>query len=83
MAGEDSVVAYPALSVDPKTGLEQIGDTGKRVLDYWAWAHSDLSSNAERGKLAEYLVALALGCASGISNEWGACDLLSPEGIKV
>jgi len=39
------------------TGLEQIGDTGRSVADYWVWAHSDLNCNAERGKLAEYLVS--------------------------
>ena len=83
MAGDDSGIAYPALLVERKTGLEQIGDTGRSVADYWAWAHSDLNSNAERGKLAEYLVALALGCAGGTSEQWGAYDLVSPEGIKV
>ena len=83
MTGNDSGITYPALPVTAKTGREQIGHSGKTVADYWVWAHSDLNSNAERGKLAEYLVALALGCADGVSEQWGAYDLVSPEGIKV
>ena len=33
---------------------------------------SELNSNAERGKFAEYLVSLALDCAGGTSEEWGS-----------
>lgn len=48
-----------------------------------AWAFSDLVSNTERGKLAEYIVATAMGCDEGTSPTWGSFDLLSPEGIKI
>lgn len=51
--------------------------------DFWAWAFSDLVSNTERGKLAEYIVATAMGCDEGTSPTWGSFDLLSPEGIKI
>ncbi|MFQ8737746.1 MAG: hypothetical protein ACLSAH_18575 [Bilophila wadsworthia] len=40
-------------------------------------------SNTERGKLAEYLVAKAMGCGTQISQTWESYDLLSPEGIKI
>ncbi|MEI3453818.1 MAG: hypothetical protein V8Q91_10525 [Bilophila wadsworthia] len=53
------------------------------LQDFWAWAFSDLVSNTERGKLAEYLVAKAMGCGTQISQTWESYDLLSPEGIKI
>lgn len=57
---------------------------GERTLqDFWAWAFSDLVSNTERGKLAEYIVATAMGCNEGTSLTWGSFDLLSLEGIKI
>ena len=31
------------------------------MLDFWRWAFSDLRDNTQRGVLAEFLVALALG----------------------
>ena len=39
--------------------------------------------NAERGALAEYLVACALGVADNVRVNWDKYDLLSPEGIAV
>lgn len=53
------------------------------LLEYWSWAHSDIASNAERGKLAEYIVACALGAQAPCRIEWDAVDVISPEGIKV
>lgn len=51
--------------------------------DFWAWAFSDLVGNTERGKLAEFIVAMAIGVADGISSSWDSYDLLSPEGIRI
>lgn len=80
-------IKYPAIQCAPKTGGEDIlHGEGKiaSVQDYWRWAHSDLNSNAERGKFAEYLVSLALDCAQGTSDQWGAYDILwEAEGVKV
>lgn len=75
----------PAIKVTRKSGKECFqGMEGERTLqDFWAWAFSDLVSNTERGKLAEYIVATAMGCDEGISPTWGSFDLLSPEGIKI
>ncbi len=39
--------------------------------------------NTERGKLAEYIVSLAMHCANGVSEGWKAFDVLTPEGIKI
>ena len=35
--------------------------SNKTMLDYWQWAFSDLVGNTDRGVLAEYLVAMAVG----------------------
>ena len=76
---------FPAIEVIRKSGKECFqGMDGEHTLqDFWAWAFSDLVSNTERGKLAEYIVATAMGCDEGTSPTWGSFDLLSPEGIKI
>ena len=53
------------------------------VLSYWQWMASDLLANANRGLVAEYLVAHALGADSGIRREWDAYDAETEDGIKV
>jgi hypothetical protein len=54
------------------------------LLDFWQWAVSDLVSNATRGRLAEYIVARALGIAEdGVRDEWAAYDLITPEGFRI
>ena len=53
------------------------------VLDFWQWADSELLSNALRGRLAEYLVALDLGVADGMRTEWDPYDLRTLGGITV
>ena len=45
------------------------------LLSFWQWSSSDLVSNATRGRLAEYIVAMALGVTAGVRNEWDAYDL--------
>lgn len=56
---------------------------GIKLLDFWQWSSSDLLSNTLRGRLAEFLVASALGVAVGTRIEWDAIDLISPSGVKV
>jgi hypothetical protein len=53
------------------------------VLDFWAWSSSDLLSNALRGRVAEFLVAQALGVALDVRREWDAWDLTSPFGTRI
>lgn len=53
------------------------------LLNFWQWMGSDLVSNALRGALAEYLVALAVGVADGVQEEWAPYDVKTPDGIKV
>lgn len=78
----------PAINAEPKTGNESFSSAGASigmtVLDYWRWAHSDLVVNTERGLVAEYIVAQALGLTQGqVRREWDAYDLVTPDGIKV
>ncbi len=53
------------------------------VSDFWRWGVANLTGNALRGIVAEFLVARALGVASGTRVEWDAVDLRTPEGITV
>jgi len=75
-----------SIETKKKTGNEQFLNAGSDVYtlrDFWAWAYSDLVDNTERGKLAEFIVAMALGITEGISGSWDKYDLLSKEGIRV
>src|SRR5262245_63529466 len=76
------------LTVRRKTGHEPFHadgqDLGFDLLSFWQWAASDVVSNATRGRLAEYVVACALGLAPDtVREEWAACDLETPSGLKI
>lgn len=71
-----------------KSGSEPFHDGGHPVggtlLEFWQWSASDLVSNATRGVLAEYIVALALGGAwEPVRREWDAYDLKLANGTKI
>ena len=53
------------------------------ILDYWSWAYSDIVGNTNRGALAEFIVARAIGSEPAVRNDWAAYDLETPRGIKV
>jgi len=81
-------VTLSRIEAATRTGSEPIHDNGvaigSTVLDFWRWSVSDLLSNVTRGRLAEFLVAKALGIdAANPSEEWASWDLTSPEGIKI
>lgn len=73
--------------ISRKTGKEPFTvngqPTGWSLLHFWHWHGSDILGNALRGKLAEYIVAQALGCADGVRMEWDACDLVTADGCRV
>ena len=46
-----------------------------RLVDYWRWSGSGLMSNTQRGVLAEFLVATALGVHDTPREEWENVDL--------
>jgi len=78
---------FPRIAPSRKSGNEKFHRNGKPVgshlLDFWCWCNSDLLSNAARGKLAEYLVALDVGVADGVRTEWVAYDMKTSEGLTV
>src|SRR5829696_10292349 len=80
-------VLLPPLVVTRKTGCEAFRDgsaaLGFDLLNFWQWSASDLMSHALRGRLAEFLVAQALGIADGVRAEWDAYDLRSPAGATI
>lgn len=78
---------YPAIEPKQLSGSESLvapnGDHIAQLVDFWSWAYSDLVGNAERGALAEYIVACALGIQDSDRISWSKYDLLTKEGISV
>ena len=78
---------YPEIEIKRLNGEEPIIDASGRsitnVNKFWQWAYSNIFDNAERGALAEYLVASALRIADGVRLNWEDCDLITEEGIKI
>ncbi|MBS1794103.1 MAG: hypothetical protein JSS81_09630 [Acidobacteria bacterium] len=76
-----------AIPVFRKSGHEKfiLGNhpTELNLLGFWQWAGSDLTNNAYRGMLAEYIVACDLGINLMTRIEWDAYDLLTESGIKI
>ncbi len=82
------MTAFPPLLPSLKTGQEAFHQAGQTIdctlLAFWRWNASDLASNTTRGQLAEFIVALALSLPlDAPRQEWGAYDLLTPDGIKI
>ena len=69
--------------IEKKTGDEMFLGMNHSILDFWSWAHSDMISNAERGRFAEYIVSCALQSPSQYRIEWDAVDVVAANGIKV
>lgn len=65
----------PKLSGGEQFRGEAIGIAPPSVLDFWRWAFSDLTNNALRGILAEWLVATAVKCVDQPREEWASYDL--------
>ena len=53
------------------------------MQEFWQWAYSDLIGNAERGAVAEFIVATAIGVHESVRVSWDKYDLLSKEGIRI
>ncbi|MCX2451105.1 hypothetical protein OQX61_07455 [Pedobacter sp. PLR] len=71
-----------------KTGEEHLVHNGEKLdqnlLGFWRWNSSDLLSNTTRGRFAEFIVASAtIVDLNQVRDEWGAYDLITPEGIKI
>lgn len=83
---EELLAALPPKRLNGSEALRLQGqDLSLTLLDFWQWSMSDLVSNLARGRLAEFIVAHALGIdvRRGVRNEWDAFDLTTNDGIKV
>jgi hypothetical protein len=57
---------------------------GLTLLDFWRWSESDLLNSLTRTRLAEFIVATALGArAEGPRDERSALELVTPDGVEV
>lgn len=78
---------YPAIPPKRHTGDEPLLNAqGKQIAalaDFWSWAYSDLIGNTERGALAEFLVACALGIQDKERISWDKYDLRTEDGITI
>ncbi len=60
------------------------GPLGVTLLDFWRWSESDLLNSLTRARLAEFIVATALGAhAEGPRDEHSSLDLVTPDGVEV
>ncbi|MFC1783678.1 hypothetical protein ACFL02_08855, partial [Planctomycetota bacterium] len=77
----------PPIKSQRKSGRESFLYNGRKqkaiLIDFWRWSASDLISNATRGILAEFIVAMALNQHKKIRSEWDAYDFTTKEGLKV
>ena len=69
-------------------GTEQFHSDGREagfgVLDFWRWSASDLLVNTQRGVVAEYLVARALGVMDSLqTSQWAGWDILGPGRVRI
>jgi len=73
---------FPTLEIQRKTGEERFHASGEVrpeapcLLDFWRWSSSDLTNNAARGLIAEWLVGHALGLVSTAREEWASVDFV-------
>ena len=81
--GTDGVMEPQPLSPNEKFVGGESTPLAVTVGDFWQWAYSDLISNTDRGILAEYIVAIALGIDDTVRVPWGPYDLVTPAGTKI
>ncbi len=76
-------IKYPALDIKKYSGEEKIiSQNGKQIStlkEFWSWAYSDILGNAERGAIAEFIVACALNLTDRPRITWDKYDLLLKE----
>ena len=75
--------SHPSLKAGTEPFHAEGQPIGPTVLDYWRWSASDLLSNTQRGVLAEYLVAAALGTVVRPRDEWASFDVVNQDGDEI
>lgn len=71
-----------------KSGGEALTSGGQplsfSLAGFWAWSRSDLLDNTERGVLAEFIVAAAVGGdLGGVRDGSAAWDITTPDGGRI
>lgn len=56
---------------------------GVSISEFWEWSGSDLLSNTQRGFLAEYIVALAVGGGGEVRTAWDAFDVVASDSTRI
>lgn len=82
----DDNILYPYIEPVFHEAVEKIKGvpSGETLGDFWRWAYSDILGNTERGDLAEYIVACALGVQNDERIAWNSYDLnYRNKGIEV
>jgi hypothetical protein len=74
-AADPSGVLFDGTLHRARSGTAVTGLDGHQVDDFWAWAYANVMTNTNRGVLAEYLVAAALGVLEAPRVDWDAVDL--------
>lgn len=73
----------PKQRVRRRYGDEQFIGMNSNLLEFWEWAHSDIMSNTERGRLAEFIVSKAVEAISDRRVEWDIYDVRTPDDITI
>ena len=80
-AGHNAVI--PQRMTGNEAITDECGNTVGNISSFWSWAYSNVMDNAERGALAEYLVACALDVSDNVRINWNSYDLLSRDGVRI
>jgi len=85
---KNKIEGLEKINTEQKNGNEIFtfngNNTKYKLIDFWKWNVSDLLSNATRGTLAEFIVAMAMEIdLSDVREEWDAYDLETNNGIKI
>lgn len=77
----------PDLSSVRRSPGDQFSHDGKpfelRLENFWSWAYSNLVCNAQRGILAEYIVASAVKDDQNCRVEWDVFDARTSAGVTI
>ena len=68
---------------EPFVNTRQANLSRATIGDFWLWAYSDIANNTNRGILAEYIVAKALGSMEKVRVNWAIYDVDSRRGARV
>jgi hypothetical protein len=65
------------------SGDRPIAGADATLSDLWSWSMSDLRANTVRSRLAEFLVARAMGADGRPRVEWEPYDVLTPQNLRL